>query len=611
MTQQSAFFVLEGGLDQTTQAIAMPKGRAIAVSNHESVQEGYARVDGFERFDGRASPTEAGEAVSDDATAARAARDAARALIGAVPGSGPVRGVWWFDGALYAFRDNVGATEGIMYRSSGAGWQVVGAGYSMEFDSGGTVELLPGDTIVGATSAATAEVWAIKLLSGTWAAGDAAGLLIVSDPVGTFAATENLNRPGGGGMNIASKSGPISGQQFPPGGRYQFITHNFYGAANLRRAYGVNGVGQAFEIQAGGGVVFIDTGMPDDRPTRIAAYKQHLFLAFPGGSVQYSDVGEPVVWNPTLGGVGEIGMGDEVTDFISDNQNSLTILCASSVAALVGSDSDDFALQPLTDEAGAIAWTAQRVGAAIYMDNRGVRSISATSAYGNFKLGSLTQQIQKTLDQKRKAGIKPTASITVRTKGHYRAFYDDGTGISLFFGRKSPEAMLFDFARPVTCICSVDDPGGSERIFFGSDNGFVYEMDKGTSFDGEPIEAHLQLAYNHEGSPYVLKKWARVELELVARPGTQIKMFAEYDYSGTEQASTAEQTFDVAGGGGLWGIATWADFYWSSPNEGQAKCWIDGQGQNMSPIVVSVSDDQPGYVLQGVRTVFSGRGRLR
>lgn len=59
MSEQPFPFALQGGLDLVTPAVVMPPGRLIAVQNYESVSNGYGRIGGFERFDGRAKPSEA------------------------------------------------------------------------------------------------------------------------------------------------------------------------------------------------------------------------------------------------------------------------------------------------------------------------------------------------------------------------------------------------------------------------------------------------------------------------------------------------------------------------------------------------------------------------
>ena len=59
------------------------------------------------------------------------------------------------------------------------------------FTSGGTTATAVGDWIVGATSAAKAKVLAVTITSGTFAAGTAAGYLIVNSQHGTFQ-SENI-----------------------------------------------------------------------------------------------------------------------------------------------------------------------------------------------------------------------------------------------------------------------------------------------------------------------------------------------------------------------------------------------------------------------------------
>ena len=52
-------FLLSGGLDLATPSIAVKPGKAIACLNYEPQIDGYARIKGYERFDGRPSPSDA------------------------------------------------------------------------------------------------------------------------------------------------------------------------------------------------------------------------------------------------------------------------------------------------------------------------------------------------------------------------------------------------------------------------------------------------------------------------------------------------------------------------------------------------------------------------
>lgn len=68
-----------------------------------------------------------------------------RALIQKPTGSGAVRGVWLFDGELYAFRDNAGATLSGMFKATTAGWSAVSLGERINFQAG-TAAFAEGET---------------------------------------------------------------------------------------------------------------------------------------------------------------------------------------------------------------------------------------------------------------------------------------------------------------------------------------------------------------------------------------------------------------------------------------------------------------------------------
>lgn len=59
------------------------------------------------------------------------------------------------------------------------------------YTSGGTTEIMPGDTVTGSVSGSTATVTNVGVSSGTWAGGDAAGFIYITDASGAFQA-ENL-----------------------------------------------------------------------------------------------------------------------------------------------------------------------------------------------------------------------------------------------------------------------------------------------------------------------------------------------------------------------------------------------------------------------------------
>lgn len=122
-TKQTAFS-MTGGLITDYSKAYMPPGSLLGCTNFEPTVSGYERSQGFERYDGQTLASsialnETADPIDDTA------REAQRALIGEVPGSGPVRGVAVYKGEVYAFRDNAVGDACLLYKESGAGWKEV------------------------------------------------------------------------------------------------------------------------------------------------------------------------------------------------------------------------------------------------------------------------------------------------------------------------------------------------------------------------------------------------------------------------------------------------------------------------------------------------------
>jgi hypothetical protein len=189
MPQQVQTSMMSGGLDLITPPIVMPPGKAISAVNYEPDINGYTSIGGYERFDGRLRPSD-----STDATVIALRRGAIRE----VPGIGPVRGTWVFDGYLFAFRDQSDGFAG-MFRSSPAGWERMTFGSILEFGEG-VSPFVEGDFVTGTTSSAVAFVDRTVTRAGLYdaEAPTASGYLIVSNISGTFEAGEQITSTTGG-----------------------------------------------------------------------------------------------------------------------------------------------------------------------------------------------------------------------------------------------------------------------------------------------------------------------------------------------------------------------------------------------------------------------------
>lgn len=541
---------------------------------------------------------------ADDTTYSRAAIESARSKINTVPGSGKIRGVWMFNNKKYAFRDNSGGTACVMWESSATGWQEVDLGAYTDFINGldaNDIGFVVGEEVRGGSSSSTGIVVAVVKTSGDWTAGTAAGRVYVRGVTGSPFPVEIFTGQTTSVQATSSGKNPIT---LLPGGRYEFVNENFYGHSALKAMFGCDGVNNGFMFSANGFQLII-TGMVDDAPIHVAEHKKHLFFAFPGGSVQHSSIGNPVEWSP-ITGASEIATGDEVTAFVTLPGDTLGILNRNRLYTLYGTSTANWNLIEHSDESGAIEWTVQRIGKPIYFDDRGLMDFKAVQDYGDFKNASFSEKIRNTLRENKNNVL---SSIRIRDKNQYRLFFDNNTFVVCSFeDRKLSGFTICEYPIPVECTASVEDSSGSEVLLFGSDDGYVYQMDKGTSFDGAAVDAFVRMAFNFMGSAERNKKFFKAVFEVTAKEASTISFTPDFDYGETEDVS---QDLAVAASGGTWDVSNWDEFIWGDQLISNPVAYIDGSGQNIGiTIFTSHTYEQP-HTLNSVIIHYSSKGVKR
>lgn len=665
---------LSGGMDLVTPTLSLPPGFARDSLNFEAlVQGGYARIQGYERFDGRASPSAASFgsaivtltgaiAVGNTITGAfsgatgvviyvngadiaytketgtfqvgesllvggnpqgaiaqlglsnltaqlsaqlRAlAANVYRADITVVPGSGPVRGVASLAGIVYAWRDDAAATQCVIHRATASGWAAVNLGRRLQF-SGGVSEIAAESFVNGQTSGATGIVKRVALRSGSWS-GSAAGYLFFETVTGAFINGENIRV---GTTVKAVTVGVDAAQTIQPGGTYEFYNANFGGPAGRERIYGCDSVNPGFEFD---GTIYapIFTGMALDQPNHVVAHKNHLFFAF-GSSVQHSGIGNPFTWTPVLGAA-ELGVVGPVTNFrpLSGAQDTgaLAIFSRNALSVLYGTSSANWNLVNYQDSTGALEGTAQSVTSTYVLDDRGVMSIANTQSFGNFDSASLTQHIQPWLEE-RQSSVQ--CSTVNRRKSQYRLFFGDGSALYMTFrNTKLVGAMPMAFPNVMVCVTEAE-VNGLQEIYCGSDNGFVYRFDVGTSFDGVIISATLPLVFNSSRSPRVIKRYRKAAFEMTGNGFAEFSVTFLLGYGSDRIHQPITRQYEVPFSTTFWDEFTWDDFVWDGLNLLPAEIELEGSAENISIQIASEGDLYESYTLNAILLHYTPRRGMR
>jgi len=664
---------LQGGLDLLTPTLFLPPGYVRDAKNFEvSVNGGYTRIAGYERFDGRTSPSTASfgilvlDGIANVAVGNTITNGTATAVVAKIDGLNivytKISGTFAVGNAITRSGDAVGTVTDLsapldaktsaqyavaaadIYRAdiqavpgSGPIRGVVdfnGTVYAWRDNAGGTEMEIHKSTNSGWSAVAlNSELKFNKgqspgieegdTINGQNSGATAEVLRVLvqegdfssSDAVGTLILT-NVTGTFSVGENIrdgGSKVGEaLTGATaitLAPDGRVQTVTGNF-GSLYSTKIYGCDGVNPGFEFD---GTVYapIRTGMPDDTPDNVAVHANHLFFGFEG-SLQFSGINEPYRWSPVFG-AGEIAMRDNITSLLpmqgSNTSPALVIYSNKETNILYGTSSESFNLVPYSINMGGNRYTSQRLDTGYVFDDRGIISLNTTDKFGNFDAATLTYNIRTVIQSRR---TNSTASGVNRERSQYRVFFSDGYGLYMtIVNGQLLGTMPVQFPDPVTCWSESSKTDGIERSFFGSTNGFVYRMDIGPSFDGEEIEYGLQLAYNSIKSPRVRKRYRRASIEISGSSYAEIGFTYELGYGLPDNEQPSPAMYESKFSSSYWDSMTWDAFVWDGKTLSPTEAEMNGTAENVALILYGQSDYINEFTINSVILHYSMRRGIR
>ena len=582
---------MKGGMDVVTPTIERfrrPHG-ALLLINYEPREEGFRRVDGYESL-----------------------RDAGGTPI-VVPGEGETW-VWRHRDVTYAFRKGTGISTLRMWKWSGTAWVEVDMLGRVEFRAGTGTPPGNGITITGANSNARARVLRTVRVTGSYDEADepAAGYFVVDSVVGNFTNGESISWTGKTNDDMFTIEGDYVPTAIPAdGASLRFVNHNFYGNIAWEGFYCATKTFHAFafRVEETSDEIAYPIIPPDvaERPTHVAAHKNHLFLGYPSGRVINSSLGDPLVFD-AIEGAADIGIGDQISGMVGGYRNRLMIFGRNRTDMLSGTSVDEFAIDTLSEEAGAMPGTAQLMDEPIVYDDRAVRTLGATDKFGDLSVADVSGSIRPYLDQKRRDGILPVASTRSRRKSQYRVYFADGD-ILVMTAMPDRQGVVYEASLMrylvkdndtfvVTSVCSVEDSNGRERMFATGGyvnvtendftvehDGLVYELDKGNLFEDTTIPCFCQLPSNDFGDPQIVKTYKKIGFEVdtygESTQGAEFKIGATIDDN--SQSVDNPRDFEALGQSAIFSRTQWSRFDFSQAADKRAELRIKGRGRTISP----------------------------
>jgi hypothetical protein len=312
-----------------------------------------------------------------------------------------------------------------------------------------------------------------------------------------------------------------------------------YRIGSTEKIVGVNGV--SFPFIYDNATFKKLTTVPDvDGAEYVAWFKNSLFFA-KGDAVFFSSPFSDTDFSAASGG-GVISVGGKITGLIVFREQ-LIIFCEQAIKRLIGTTIADYQLQPITEKIGCVSPDSIKEvgGDVMFLGPDGLRLLSATDRIGDFGLASVSNRIQTELTQLINSSTS-FSSVTIKSKSQYRLFgyssnitSDSAKGI---LGTQFSDRVEWAELRGIKAYTADSDYHEREElVIFANNDGYVYKLEEGNTFDGTNIKASFYTPYLPISDPRIRKTFYKLYTYLDPQGSVSIvfSMKLDFDDKGSVQ----------------------------------------------------------------------------
>lgn len=347
-------------------------------------------------------------------------------------------------------------------------------------------------------------------------------------------------------------------------------------------------------------------------------FKNQMFYA-KGDKVTFTSPYTDSDFNPANGS-GVISVGNAITGMIVFREQ-LIIFSQQKITRLTGNTLADFVLQPITLNIGCVDTdTIQEVGSDImFLGPDGLRLLSATDRIGDFGLAVVSKPIQSEMTSFIGSSTS-FASVVIREKSQYRLFgFSDNITTQNALGILGTQmvgddtaAMSWAELRGIKAyVADSDYYGRIETVVFAHTTGYVYQMESGNSFDGSNIIATFSTPFVPISDPRIRKAFYKLFLYVDPQGSvtSAVNLKLDFDDEGVIQPDTiilSNETNAV----GFYGASTaiYGQARYGSKLKKLFQTQVVGSGFTVSLQFVSDGIDPP-YSLDAATLEFSSYDR--
>ena len=589
---------LVSNLSRLQQGLKQPGSARILENFEPSVKGGYRRINGFVKFDANIVPpygSPVAQGSGQTGTSFVVAGLYETPVVGdtftvaGVTGTYTVSGVSYSttnkeatltitpaldsspaDKAVVAFISGQSRIEGVFYSAvdtatfalrGGSLWMSSGAGWSLTSVPALGTPLVDGGAQTGTTLA-------VDGLTIVPVAGDTfsiAGVELVYTVLSATATSLSIY-PALDSSPADNAIITMLGSSHTGGTKARFVQFNFDGTIKTAMVDGANNpavfTGATYKLLQG--TVDI-TGA-----SYVEEFKDFLFFA-KADLIAYSAPFDEDDFTPA-NGAGSYRLPSSCTGMITF-RDQLINFSETDIRRLLGTSGADFALTSITDSIGCVNGdTVQEVGGDIlFLGPDGIRFLGATERIGDFNLSLASRQIQTDFT----SFVEDSAdycTTVVREKNQYRIFKYKTTTIKgssrgyigTQFLDQNAQSINWASTKGIkayrTSSTYVND---AEVVLFSNDDDYVFQMESGSTFDGEPILSLFYTPFMSVNDPTIRKTAYSVDTYVDPEGPLTGTLTLKYDF--TQPNKIQPNSVDMSAGGSF---STWGTMVWGSGSYG-------------------------------------------
>lgn len=280
--------------------------------------------------------------------------------------------------------------------------------------------------------------------------------------------------------------------------KYRFTKINLNGTKKL---IGVDGSNDPF-VWDGTSVTNITSSSDVSGASHVVEFKDHVFYA-KGSLVTFSVPFDETDFT-VADGAGSFRMQEDITGMYVF-RDQLFVFTKNTIKALNGSSEADFTLTSVSETVGCVEpdTIVEVAGDVAFLAADGVRLLGATARIGDFSNKVASFKVESAFDNF-KGAFAQYSAVSIRNKRQYRIFgFTSGISKSLSEGfvgtqyeAQNPESFQWGQLKGFK-VYSIDSQyyNNEEYVVFCGDDGYVYLMESGSTFDGTDIDAQYWTPY--------------------------------------------------------------------------------------------------------------------